>query len=341
MIVWHAIVLKIIQMPDINTAIVGFGRWGQLLYDASKSSRAINVTTAVTRTPVNVQELCDKEGLVLTDDFQQVLADPAIDALVIATPHSQHYEQLKLAAGAGKHVYCEKPFTLEAAQAEEVLDLFEQNNCKVAIGHNRRFAPNTVALKNLINDGFFGELLHIDGVFNADLRASSGRWRDSTSESPAGGMTSLGIHVVDIFIHLMGRVKRISAQSWKITEVCAFDDHTSAQMEFESGVGGHLLTLASAPMKWQISLYGTGGTAEMHGLDTLIKTPANGESEKIVFPGFTYPGNATLGMALDAFGDDCLGVASFPITPSEIAHGTAVLESVIVSAGNNVDIEIQ
>lgn len=321
-------------MEKIKTAIVGFGRWGQLLFNAGKHCEKLDVTAVVTRTPSKVQSFCSDAGLSLTDDLDKVLADESIEALVIATPHTQHYEQLLKAASAAKHVYCEKPFTLQGDQASQAIEALADNGCKVAIGHNRRFAPNTLAMKKMIEQGWFGDLVHIDGVFHAHMAQSKGRWRDSVAESPAGGMTSLGIHVVDMFINLMGPVKGLRASSDRIAPSCAFDDNTMASMTFDSGARGQLTTITSTAMRWQIALYGTNGWAELRGLDQLVIQPLEGAYEEIHYPGFAYPGEASITAALDAFATDIQGGEPFAVSPQEIVHGTRVLQTIIRSAAN-------
>jgi predicted dehydrogenase len=324
----------------VKTAIVGFGRWGMLLHKASLDCRHLEVTHAVTRSPHKVHEYCQEHSLKLGDDLDHILGTSAVDALVIATPHSQHYDQLIAAAHANKHVYCEKPFTLSGDQASAALIELSRAGCKVAIGHNRRFAPNTLALRNMIQIGRFGDLVHIDGVFNASMAQAKGRWRDSVEESPAGGMTSLGIHVVDMFINLMGRVTELSARSVRVAPHCSFDDNTTASLVFANGARGHLTTLTSTAMRWQVTLYGTKGWAELRDLDTLVINPVEGAHETIHYPGFEYPALATMTAALDAFALDITKDEQFPVRPDEIEHATRILEAIIQSAqyGNSVDL---
>ena len=102
----------------LNAAIVGMGGWGRQLVDAvledgRPKSERIRITRAVTRTPDNAAEFAKRHGLPLTDDYASVLGDPQIHAVVLATPHSQHVGQIEAAAAAGKHVFVEKPLTLD------------------------------------------------------------------------------------------------------------------------------------------------------------------------------------------------------------------------------------
>ena len=102
----------------INAAIVGLGRWGQTLVSSVADSGSIRFTRGVTRTVSKAEAFCAERGMTLGDDYSVALADPDIDAVVLATPHSLHLEQMLAAAEAGKHVFCEKPFTMTKADAD-------------------------------------------------------------------------------------------------------------------------------------------------------------------------------------------------------------------------------
>jgi len=316
----------------INAAIIGLGRWGELLVTSVDDSSAIKFTRAVTRTPSKVEDFCAQRGMSLSDDLQDALNDDSIDALVIATPHSQHFDQLMAAAAAGKHVYCEKPWTLSGAEARASLQAFANAELKVAIGHNRRFAPNTDAMKQMLDSGKLGAPVHMDGHFHANLAPAGGLWRDSRMESPAGGMTSMGIHAIDMFINLFGPIRDVAVQSTRVATPIDIDDSTLVRINFENGCTGHLTTLSATNMMWRISAFCTGGWIEMRDQDKLeISSIADGNDLQ-TFPGYAYPALATIQAALDAFAIDVAGGSPYPITPDEIEHGTRVLEAIIRAA---------
>lgn len=317
---------------SVNTAIVGLGRWGQLLVNSVAESTKINFITAVTRSPGKVEDFCAERNMRLSDDISDMLADPDIDALVIATPHTQHFDQLMAAAEAGKHVYCEKPFTLDAEQGRTALRAFAEAGLKVAIGHNRRFSPNYLAMKALLESGELGEPIHIDGHFDADLMQNANRWRDSQKESPAGGMTSLGIHAVDIFVSLFGSVRDVQAQSRSVASSIDINDSTLVRFNFDNGQTGHLTTIAATSMLWRITVFCTGGWVEIRDMDKMfISSIDKGQREK-TFPGFEYPGLVTIKSALEAFADDVVSDVPYPVSPLQIEHATQVLSAIISSS---------
>ena len=263
----------------LKVAILGMGRWGMNLHQSILNSDRIEVTHACTRSPDKVRTYCEQHQIDLTDSYETILANSDIDAVLIATPHTQHYEQIMQAANSGKHVFSEKPFTLSGTEAKRALEKLAERNLKVGIGHNRRFAPNTMALKSMLDKKELGEIIYVDGMFSAQMSGSKDQWRDSRRESPAGGMTSLGIHVVDMFTHLCGEMSRVSARSQRRVSNCAFDDATIVDLTFKAGFFGVLTTLTASPMQWCIRVYGTRGKAELHEQDVL-KLLKDGESEQ-------------------------------------------------------------
>src|SRR5437016_14213154 len=97
----------------IDAAIVGLGRWGRTLVEAVQGkSDKLRFTRAVSRNPGRLQDAAARYRLELVSELDAVLADPGIDAVVLASPHSLHCEQIVAAATAGKAVFCEKPLTL-------------------------------------------------------------------------------------------------------------------------------------------------------------------------------------------------------------------------------------
>src|SRR5215210_5226554 len=103
--------------------MVGIGRWGRTLVGSVQGkSEAFRFTAGHNRTRANAEAFCAEHGLKLADSLDEILADPEIDAVVFATPHSEHGRQVERAAAAGKHVFMEKPFTLDRRSAARALD---------------------------------------------------------------------------------------------------------------------------------------------------------------------------------------------------------------------------
>src|SRR5438309_4938856 len=107
----------------IRAAMVGIGRWGRTLIGAVQGkSEHIRFTAGHNRTRANAEAFCAEHGIALRDSLDGILADPAIDAVVFATPHSEHGAPVERAAASGKHAFKEKPFTLDRRSAARALD---------------------------------------------------------------------------------------------------------------------------------------------------------------------------------------------------------------------------
>src|SRR5215475_1839826 len=108
----------------INAAIVGLGWWGKTLVESAQGSDFIRFVAGATRTvSPEVKSFAETHKLRLSDKFEALLKDSAVNAVVLCTPHSMHTQQVIAAAHVGKHVFCEKPFALSKADAERAVDV--------------------------------------------------------------------------------------------------------------------------------------------------------------------------------------------------------------------------
>ena len=172
----------------IEAAIVGLGRWGRTLVEAVQGhSERLRFTRAVSRNPGRVRDIAARHRLKLVDELESVLADRSIDAVVLATPHSLHCDQIIAAAGAGKAVFCEKPLTLTKAAAERAVDACRAAGVVLGIGTDKRFFPAVSELLRLVKGGELGRMLHLEAHFSNEVAGTFSEWRYSPmSRRPAG-----------------------------------------------------------------------------------------------------------------------------------------------------------
>jgi predicted dehydrogenase len=315
----------------INAAIVGAGDWGQrLVASVQGRSDCIRFGGVVSRTPDRIVAFAALHELTVYSDLQHALEDPGIDAVVLATPHSHHVEQVIAAALAGKAVFVEKPFALTQQSAKAAVAACRRHNVVLAFGHNRRFLPAIQALKAIVVGAQLGVLLQVEGNFSSSSgyhRHGSGSWRASRAEAPSGGMTGLGIHLLDAMVHICGRINDVHAQSRHNVLPIDVDDATTILMRFAGGALGYLGTcFASAPY-WRLQLFGSEGWAEMRGFDTVTIAMRDGQSQEQKFP----PRDLERA-ELDAFAAAIAGTHTFPVSAEDAVHGVGVLEAIGRSA---------
>lgn len=320
-------------------AIAGLGRWGRILVDSVQGrSDRVQFTRAVVRDPAKAQDYTDELGITQTTDFSGVLGDPEIDGVVLATPHSLHADQVVAAAGAGKPVFCEKPFTLTKVDAERAVAACRSAGVVLAVGHNRRFLPAVKALKAMIDNGELGRILHIEGNMSGHVgaRYTADMWRVNSKESPAGGMAGSGIHIIDTMIHLIGPISEVQAQSYRLVHTIPFDDTTNMLFRFASGSTGFLVAMTATAPTLRLQVFGDKAAAELRGENRLEVVPVSGPKQIQEWSSFDMER-----AQLEAFADAIDGKAAFPVPLDEVIAGIAAFEAVPLSAADHGRRQIQ
>src|SRR2546425_10006046 len=177
---------KVNQM--IKAAIVGLGWWGKTLVESVQgSSPDRQFVAGVARHQTDeLKAFAAAQQLTLYDAYEKVLADPTVDAVVLATPHSLHTTQVIAAAKAKKHVFCEKPFALTKADAEAAVAATTAATVTLGLGYNRRFHPEMTTLRNQIRSGELGTVLHVEATmtFPNGLLLTPDAWRADKHATP-------------------------------------------------------------------------------------------------------------------------------------------------------------
>jgi predicted dehydrogenase len=322
----------------IDAAIVGLGWWGRHIVGSlqGKNDR-IRFVRAIDISPDRARGFADQHGLLLSSDYQDALDDDSVDAVVLATPHSWHEAQTVRAAAAGKHVFTEKPLALSKEGAVRAIAACEQAGVVLGIGHERRFEPALLEIKDLVDGNELGTIMHIEANFSHDGLAAvkADDWRASKIESPAAAMTSMGIHLTDSFIHMLGPVSEVHAMTAKRMTASESGDVVSAHMRFESGATGSFSSILATPFFMRFHVFGSDGWAEAR--DTvrperegvsILATRLKGADVQIreVISIDTVRAN------IEAFAGAAGGGLPYPVATDEMAHNIAVLEAIVDSA---------
>lgn len=331
----------------INAAIIGLGWWGQTLVEAvSGVSDDIKFVAATTRSLSDeAKAFCKEHDMELRESFEDIIADPNIDAVVLVTPNSVHAEQTIAAAEKGKHVFCEKPFALTGADAAKAAAACEKAGVTMAVGYNRRFHPEIVKLREMIKSGDLGTILHCEATmtFPNGLFLKPGAWRASKDETPCGGLTPMGVHAIDGFIDLCGEIDEVYAQSFRRVVEVDSDDTTSILFRMKDGMSGYLATMTATGGGFNFQIYGSNGFVKLEGMTHVAGAPSeerrfqlfsNCTFKPIKGPAETWQAAKfdVARAALDDFAQAATGGRQFAISPAEIVHGAAVTEAIVISA---------
>ena len=333
----------------INAAIVGLGWWGKTLVEAvEEPSDVIRFVAGATRTQSDeVREFAKAMDFDLRPSFEDLLGDPAIDAVVLATPHSLHAPQIVAAAAAGKHVFCEKPFTLTRADAEAAVAATQKAGVTLGLGYNRRLHPEMMKLRQRIESGDLGTILHVEATmtFPNALFLKPEQWRADKSETPCGGLTPMGVHAVDGMIDLCGEIDEVFCMSFRrVVEIDA-DDTTSVLFRMKDGMSGYLGTMTATGGGFSFQVFGSKGSVRLEGMTHIAGAPSEERRRRLFGTCKFQPvrGAAEIWDAeaydvsrasLEAFATAAEGGPAYPIPLDEMVHGAAVTETIVKSAAS-------
>jgi len=337
----------------INAAIVGLGWWGKTLVESVQgTSHDLQFVAGASRTmSPELKAFADAQKLRLHESYVAVLADPAVQAVVLATPHSLHAQEVAAAAAAGKHVFCEKPFALTKRDAEVAANATRKAGVTLGLGYNRRFHPEMTKLRDRIRSGALGTVLHVEATmtFPNALALKATQWRAHRDETPCGGLTPMGVHAIDGMIDLCGPIDQVYCQSFRRVVEVDSDDTTSMLFRMKDGMSGYLGTITATGPGFSFQVFGSKGSVRLEGM-THVAGASSEERRTRLFGTCKFQplkGEAEVWEAerldvtkacLEAFAKAATGGAAFPIPIDQMIHGAAVTEAVVRSAASG-DVE--
>ena len=323
-----------------RAAIIGLGRSGRSLVTAVHGKTdAIQFTAAYTRTRASAEDFCRDKGIPLRDRFEDVLADPSIDAVVLATPHSQHAAQVMAAAAAGKHIHVEKPLTLDRPSAEAVVAAAKRAGIVLAVGFNRRFHPSVAEIRTRLADGRLGRVMSMVGTHTTSTGQfiAADNWRAQPDEAPGGAITAVGVHSIDHMIEFAGEVADVLVTSGRYLDGPS-DDTTNIMFRFKNGATGLLFCSVATATNLSFTLFGTKGLAEFSTpnlgrfrfvpVSTVAPTgPVTAPPDEII----DSPAFDMLNAELIEFARCIERKTPYPVKIEQVLHGMAVFDAVVRS----------
>ena len=203
-------------MKMTKTALIGTGFMGKVHAENLRRLGSVEIASVAGSSDQRAREFGKSIGVNnTTGNYQELLEDSDIDAVHVLTPNALHYPICKAALKAGKHVLCEKPFTVTLEQARELVDLAARTGLANCIQHNLRYYPVVQQIRCMIEAGDLGEILIVQGTYSQDwlLYDTDWNWRANSADNGAlRAMGDIGSHWMDLIQHLTGQ---------RITALCA------------------------------------------------------------------------------------------------------------------------
>jgi predicted dehydrogenase len=221
----------------LNFGVVGFGYWGpNLVRNLRGNPRCDMIKVCDTRSKQlkQVKDRYPMESVSVTKNYQDLLIDPQINAIVVATPISTHFELARAALEHGKHVFVEKPLCHTADMAKSLVDLAEVKNLILMVGHTFLFSPPVIKIRDLIRENALGDIYFVN-VQRVNL---------GLHQRDVSVLWDLGPHDISILLYWFGEVPlQVSAFGRDCVQK-SIPDVAFMNLQFPSG------TIVNLAMSW-------------------------------------------------------------------------------------------
>lgn len=326
----------------MRVAVAGLGWWGKQIITCLKQSRKFTVVAGIDPAPpAGALDFLAAKGVRHVGELAAALTDPAIDGVILATPHQMHEEQCLSVIAAGKDLFCEKPLTMTAAGAQRVIDACRKAGKVLGIGHERRYETCFERVQALIDDGTLGKPLLFEANISHDLFKAIDRtnWRLDPKHAPAGMMTATGIHQTDLCCAFFGAPSEVRAQTSSLTFEPPATDFVTASLAFESGARATITLLSCVPYYGRVTVFGEKAWVEVvtegnvdQGKPTIVTLCTGTHEPRQVT---VYHPTDTVTANFEAWADAVAGRAPYRFTPAQMLDNIRIFEAIVTSAGQD------
>src|SRR5690554_969690 len=255
---------------NIRTGVIGYGLSGRVFHapfiDVVEGYTLSKISTANAERSAAAKERYPNTEVVA--DAESIINDPNIDLVIVTSPNTDHFKWAKEALLAGKHAVVEKPFTVDVAEAEELIEISKKQGKILTVYHNRRFTSDTKTVKKLLDSGILGDIVDYETHFDryrTDPRPN-GAWREQPLPG-SGIFYDLGSHLIDQSLWFFGMPDAVTAEINKQRPWAEADDHFDVHLHYPTFTAtlksGMICRIPGATYM----LHGTNGSFVKYGLD--------------------------------------------------------------------------
>ena len=260
---------RVKSSAPLRFAIIGAGLAADFHHRALEATAEAQLAAVAHYAPARFEAISEHFGVPCAP-FDEVLARPDVDAVIVATPSGQHAEQVVRAAEAGKHVLVEKPMALHLEDADRMIETCRRAGVRLGVVFQRRAQPLFQRVHRAVQAGDLGRLtlgtVVLPYVREDDYYAQAA-WRGTWAQDGGGALMNQGIHLVDLLLWYVGVPEHVSAYARTLARDVEVEDTAAATLQFESGALATIAatTTARPGFAHRLSLYGTAGGIEIEG----------------------------------------------------------------------------
>jgi predicted dehydrogenase len=221
----------------IRTGIIGYGLSGRVFHapfiDVVEGYELTKISTSK---PENVKLIEERYPVTaVVPDGKGIIEDPEIDLVIVTSPNTEHFRWAREALIAGKHVVVEKPFTVNVAEADELIEIAQRQGKILTVYHNRRFTSDTKTVRKILESGILGEIVDYESHFDRyrPNPRPGGAWREDPLPG-SGIFYDLGSHLIDQALWFFGMPLAVTADIDSQRPWAKADDHFDVRLHYPS-----------------------------------------------------------------------------------------------------------
>jgi scyllo-inositol 2-dehydrogenase (NADP+) len=262
---------------ELRVGLIGYGYAGRTFHaPVITAVPDLKLVKVVQRSGTSSKERYPWVEVV--NHVQELYRDDTIDLIVVTTPSTDHYEFVKDALLAGKHVIVEKPFTVTSSEADRLIALTKEQGKVLSVFHNRRWDGDFLTVREIVRQNLLGRISEAEFCWDSYRPTVGANWRNSDAPG-AGVFYDLGVHLLDQALTLFGMPATIDAEIRAIRDNAAATDYFNVVLGYEDGLR---IRIKSSPLVRERGpryvLHGTQGSFVKYGTDPQEKALIDGET---------------------------------------------------------------
>jgi len=248
--------------------------------------KAKNCRLVAVMDPVNIERVAAefKVPKAYTRE-EELLGDPEVEAVYIASPVNCHLKQVQAAAAAGKHILCEKPLAMNLAQTKEAVAACKKAKVYLQEGYMMKFHGAHAAIKQMIDQGRLGRIVYMRAQLSCWYPQMPGAWRQDPKLGGGGALIDMATHLYDLLAWFAGPVRRVAAMVNTLVQDYKSDDASTTLLEFKSGAQATVDCFYCIPdeaSRTRLEVYGSQGAVLTEGT---IGQSVGGKMEAMLLAG--------------------------------------------------------
>ena len=214
------------------------------------------------------EEIGQKFGVKAYRSEKELLADPEVEAVYIASPVSVHAKQIAMAAKAKKHVLCEKPLTMTARETKAAIATCKRAKVLLQEGFMMKFHGGHQRVRQLIEEGKLGKIVYMRAQLSCWYPPIKGAWRQNPKTGGGGSLIDMATHLYDLLEYFAGPVKRVAAVTGNLVQKYRSEDSATTLLEFKNGAQATVDSFFCIPdqaSRTRLEIYGSQGAVLAEG----------------------------------------------------------------------------